>query len=168
MITLVFSAATNDTIAPKIVKFVHNYTAVFGGSVDLCCLAIGEPIPLIVWSRDNRILLPIAGEVKLKHEGILTLYNVTRQDAGIYICTAKNTIGMDYHTALLTVIDIRPSVVTLTTESTVLLSSIPPPFIPSSWDDGTYILVLLVIVYIITFIIVLFLTCIIYLSNRDY
>ena len=147
------SVVTNNIIAPKIVKFVHNYTAVLGGSVDLCCLAIGEPTPIIVWSRDSRILFPKAGEVKLKHEGILRLYNVTKKDAGIYICTAKNTIGMDYHTAILTVI--RPSVVT-------------PAFVPSSWDNGTYLLVLLSSLYIATIIIVLCLACIAYLSNRDY
>ena len=158
-------ATTNDTIAPKIIKFVHNYTAVLGGSVDLSCLAIGEPIPLIMWSRGSRILSPRAGEVKLKHERILTLRNVKRNDAGIYVCTAKNTIGMDNYAVILTVI--KPSVVIPTTKS-IVLSSTTPTFVPSSWDDGTYLLVLLVTVYIITLIVALCLMCVIHLLTRNY
>ncbi|EDO27477.1 predicted protein, partial [Nematostella vectensis] len=53
-------------------------------SVTLQCHASGDPAPNITWSHEG---------APLEHNGsILTLYNVTRREAGSYECKADNGI----------------------------------------------------------------------------
>uniref|UniRef100_A0A8C8S4Q0 Heparan sulfate proteoglycan 2 n=1 Tax=Pelusios castaneus TaxID=367368 RepID=A0A8C8S4Q0_9SAUR len=69
-------------------------TVKVGKSISLDCLGIGEPRPLVRWSRlgvrqkiEHQTLLP------LESQAVLQISAAKPEDAGTYICTAQNSIG---------------------------------------------------------------------------
>ena len=72
----------------------------------ITCTATGSPVPDIVWLNidesvvDNNRLIPGSAVAT----GVGSLFNVSlsmiigRNDAGVYTCTANNSIGYDNHT----------------------------------------------------------------------
>ncbi|XP_018898204.1 lachesin isoform X2 [Bemisia tabaci] len=61
-----------------------------GASIILECPAEGNPVPKITWSRKNNNLR----NDMMNYEGrTLKIENVSRHDAGIYVCTADNKVG---------------------------------------------------------------------------
>ncbi|XP_065840078.1 neural cell adhesion molecule 1-like [Oscarella lobularis] len=73
---------------PQIVTHPENVTAVAGERVELVCDAIGKPPLIMSWlKRTSR------GDVEISRNRILAYEAVTKRQAGIYICVAKNTNG---------------------------------------------------------------------------
>ena len=93
-------------------------------NVTITCTANGEPAPRITWSKavDK---FPYSRAVKRKGE--LALYNVTRNDGGVYICKAENILGTSADTVLLVIFSrlqfkfIPPKILTPILGSTVRL-----------------------------------------------
>ncbi|XP_051963969.1 fibroblast growth factor receptor 1-A-like isoform X1 [Xyrauchen texanus] len=94
-----------------------NRTAVVGSDVEFECKVFSDPQPHIQWlkhievngSRDGPDGLPYVRI--LKHSGVnssdtqvLTLYNVTEEESGEYICRVSNYIGQANQSAWLNVI----------------------------------------------------------------
>ena len=66
-------------------------------NVTIACTATGQPLPSVTWSKSVGSLPADRTEVM---NGSLTIYSVTRKDAGIYICKAENILGSAMNTAL--------------------------------------------------------------------
>uniref|UniRef100_A0A7N8WHX6 Fibroblast growth factor receptor n=1 Tax=Mastacembelus armatus TaxID=205130 RepID=A0A7N8WHX6_9TELE len=101
-----------------------NRTAVVGSDVEFECKVFSDPQPHIQWlkhievngSRFGPDGLPYVRI--LKHSGVnssdaqvLTLYNVTEEESGEYICKVSNYIGEANQSAWLTVIKYEPTAV---------------------------------------------------------
>uniref|UniRef100_A0A8C4UI32 Obscurin n=1 Tax=Falco tinnunculus TaxID=100819 RepID=A0A8C4UI32_FALTI len=66
-----------------------------GKDATLSCQIIGNPVPVVSWEKDK---LPVqsGGRFKTTEDGDLyrlTIYDLSLEDSGQYICRAKNTIG---------------------------------------------------------------------------
>ncbi|XP_078367563.1 roundabout homolog 3-like [Oculina patagonica] len=66
-------------------------------NVTIACTATGQSLPSITWSKAVGSLTEVRTKVM---NGTLTIYNVTRKDAGTYICNAENILGSATNTAL--------------------------------------------------------------------
>ncbi|XP_028967132.1 lachesin [Galendromus occidentalis] len=62
-----------------------------GKNATLECFARGQPKPRISWRRENNNLLPTGGSVY--RGNVLHIFNVTKNDRGIYYCIAENQVG---------------------------------------------------------------------------
>ncbi|XP_044043065.1 obscurin-like protein 1a [Siniperca chuatsi] len=84
--------------APRVLGYPRPVVALCGTDVILRCQIDGDPRPDVIWERKNIQILS-EGHYKLTEEGkayLLTITGVTLQDAGQYICKAKNSIGETY------------------------------------------------------------------------
>uniref|UniRef100_A0A7N6BYT0 receptor protein-tyrosine kinase n=1 Tax=Anabas testudineus TaxID=64144 RepID=A0A7N6BYT0_ANATE len=102
-----------------------NQTAVVGSNVEFVCRVFSDPQPHIQWLKhitvngsregpDGHPYVLILKDTGLnttdKEIQVLTLRNVTLDDAGEYSCLAGNSIGVSHHSAWLTVVeDLPPS-----------------------------------------------------------
>jgi len=68
-----------------------NYVVKKGKRVELKCKTSGNPPPEIHWSKEDGGLLPM-GQRTL-HSKQLIISSVSREDGGIYTCTASNGVG---------------------------------------------------------------------------
>ncbi|XP_014883927.1 fibroblast growth factor receptor 1-A isoform X1 [Poecilia latipinna] len=102
-----------------------NRTAVVGSDVEFECKVFSDPQPHIQWLKHIEVNGSRVGPDGLpyvrilKHSGVnssdaqmLTLYNVTEEEGGEYICKVSNYIGEANQSAWLTVIKYDPSAVT--------------------------------------------------------
>lgn len=91
--------------APRVLGYPRPVVAQTGDDATLRCLIDGDPRPDVVWEHKNVQILS-EGHYKLSEDGkayLLTITGVTIQDAGKYICKAKNSIGETYAAASLKV-----------------------------------------------------------------
>lgn len=91
--------------APRVLGHPRPVVTQYGSVATLRCLIDGNPRPDVIWERKNVQILP-GGHYKLSEDGkayLLTITGVTMQDAGQYICKAKNSIGETYAAASLKV-----------------------------------------------------------------
>lgn len=77
-------------------------TAEEGENVRLLCKAGGQPTPMITWSKIDGQLLTSKTTV---FDGSLTIIKVTKEDSGMYSCTARNLVGQDSASVQVKVID---------------------------------------------------------------
>lgn len=76
-----------------------------GSDATLRCLIDGDPHPDVIWERKN-VQIASGGRYVLSEDGkayLLTITGVSEQDAGQYICKAKNSVGETYAAASLKV-----------------------------------------------------------------
>uniref|UniRef100_A0A3Q3NG69 Obscurin like cytoskeletal adaptor 1a n=1 Tax=Mastacembelus armatus TaxID=205130 RepID=A0A3Q3NG69_9TELE len=91
--------------APRVLGYPRPVVAKCGTDATLRCQIIGDPRPDVIWERKNVQILS-EGRHMLKEEGkayMLIITGVTQQDAGQYICKARNNIGETYAAASLKV-----------------------------------------------------------------
>ncbi|KAM9327865.1 obscurin-like protein 1a [Pholidichthys leucotaenia] len=91
--------------APRVLGYPRPVTAQCGEDATLRCQIGGDPRPDVIWERKNIQILS-EGRYKLSEDGkayLLTISGVTQQDAGQYICKARNSIGETYAAASLKV-----------------------------------------------------------------
>ncbi|XP_028314267.1 fibroblast growth factor receptor 1-A isoform X3 [Gouania willdenowi] len=101
-----------------------NRTAVVGSDVEFECKVFSDPQPHIQWLKHIEVNGSRVGPDGLpyvrvlKHSGVnssdaqvLTLYNVTEEDSGEYICKVSNYIGEANQSAWLTVTKYEPTAI---------------------------------------------------------
>lgn len=91
--------------APRVLGYPRPVVAQCGTDATLRCQIGGDPRPDVIWERKNVQILT-EGRYKLSEDGkayLLTITGVTEQDAGQYICKARNSIGETYAAASLKV-----------------------------------------------------------------
>ncbi|XP_070560391.1 basement membrane-specific heparan sulfate proteoglycan core protein-like isoform X2 [Ptychodera flava] len=97
-VVLYVQAAPRVTVSPEIRTSAVGATAIF------TCIANGSPVPDVYWYRPS-------GDLPLNHRvenGILTIPQVSRADAGSYICRAANRQGSKEFLATLNVGEMIP------------------------------------------------------------
>ena len=69
-----------------------------GQNLTLTCIASGDPLPEVTWSKMGQALrlFNVTGPV-------LHLVNITREDVGSYKCTARNKVGEAFRTAVVNI-----------------------------------------------------------------
>lgn len=93
--------------APRVLGYPRPVLVKRGTDAVLKCQIGGDPQPDVIWERKNEPILP-EGRYRITQDGkVYTLYisGVTKEDAGQYICKAKNNIGETYAAATLKVED---------------------------------------------------------------
>ena len=105
------------TVSPSIVDPVNNITTAVineSNSTEIICEAIGYPPPTVVWSRTNgtlsdRVSVSDSVSVPTGYGNVtrvrvnLTITNVSREDTGVYMCSANNSVGDDERIVNITV-----------------------------------------------------------------
>ena len=65
-----------------------------GTDVTLRCEASGNPTPVMSWEKDGEEIIPTENLIEISTNGsLLTIRNVTTDNAGWYTCTASNKVG---------------------------------------------------------------------------
>ncbi|XP_072421818.1 hemicentin-1-like isoform X1 [Chiloscyllium punctatum] len=82
-------------VPPKIHLSHHLLKVIVGQSIDLPCLAHGDPTPKIRWYKDDEALLQGATDSLDGPDGSINIADVELSDAGIYRCEATNNAGHD-------------------------------------------------------------------------
>ena len=75
--------------APKVTVTPQKSRIKTGESAEFTCIASGSPSPKLSWRKFNGSL-PVSGTMR---GGVLSIANVTQEDAGIYLCEASNVEG---------------------------------------------------------------------------
>ncbi|XP_046886415.1 obscurin-like protein 1a isoform X2 [Hypomesus transpacificus] len=91
--------------APRVLGYPRPVIVKPGTDATLKCQIDGDPRPEVVWERKTVAIVP-EGRYRISEEGkayILTICGVTLQDAGQYICKARNCVGETYAAATLKV-----------------------------------------------------------------
>ena len=100
--TATIASPLNDTIVRE------------GNTTTVICEAFGYPPPTVVWNRINEILsdrVSVSDSVSVptgygnvtRVSVNLTITNVSREDTGVYTCSANNSIGSDSSNVSITV-----------------------------------------------------------------
>nr|XP_020476185.1 obscurin-like protein 1 [Monopterus albus] len=90
---------------PRVLGYPRPVVAKCGTDATLRCQIDGDPHPDVIWERKN-VQIFSEGRYKISEEGkahMLVITRVTQQDAGQYICKARNSIGETYAAATLKV-----------------------------------------------------------------
>ncbi|XP_043991309.1 obscurin isoform X3 [Gambusia affinis] len=83
---------------PRFLTRPKAFTVGVGKDATLSCTVVGNPTPVITWEKDKLKLLS-GGRFKTVEDGDiyrLTIYDLTLEDSGQYMCRAKNNIGEAY------------------------------------------------------------------------
>ena len=83
---------------PLIVDITASHFLVKGQNTELRCSASGVPTPNVTWTGSGDEL------IEDQRFAVLSLNNVTKDDHGIYRCTANNSQGQKSATMNLTVV----------------------------------------------------------------
>ncbi|XP_053740002.1 obscurin isoform X2 [Synchiropus splendidus] len=84
--------------APRFLSRPKAFAVCVGKDASLSCTIVGSPTPLITWEKEKLKLTP-GGRFKTVEDGDvyrLTIYDLTLEDSGQYMCRAKNTVGEAY------------------------------------------------------------------------
>ncbi|XP_060900885.1 obscurin isoform X2 [Labrus mixtus] len=75
-----------------------SFSVCVGKDATLSCTIVGSPTPLITWEKE-KLKLTSGGRFKTVEDGNvyrLTIYDLTLEDSGQYMCRAKNNVGEAY------------------------------------------------------------------------
>ncbi|XP_040910986.1 obscurin isoform X7 [Toxotes jaculatrix] len=84
--------------APRFLTRPKAFSVCAGKDATLSCTIVGSPTPLITWEKD-KLKLMSGGRFKTVEDGDvyrLTIYDLTLDDSGQYMCRAKNSVGEAY------------------------------------------------------------------------
>ena len=96
------------------VNFVNNAIVREGNTITITCKAFGYPPPTVVWNKINGILsdrVSVSDSVSVptgygnvtRVSVNLTITSASREDTGVYTCSANNSIGSDSSNVTITV-----------------------------------------------------------------
>ncbi|KAK5984897.1 hypothetical protein GCK32_008606 [Trichostrongylus colubriformis] len=105
----VFVKVAEDQVAPVFEKELEDITTLTGKKLVLSCRAVGHPEPNLVWTKDGeRITTSRRVRLEFDDKGMseLHIHDCAAQDAGIYLCTATNTNGVQSTQCTLTVAEV--------------------------------------------------------------
>nr|XP_009687341.1 PREDICTED: contactin-6 isoform X2 [Struthio camelus australis] len=96
-----------------------------GGEVTIGCKPSASPRAAVKWKKGSEVLHQNK-RVSLLEDGSLTLYNITKSDAGVYTCIATNQFGVARNSGNLvvkerTVITLPPSNMDVTVGESIVL-----------------------------------------------
>ncbi len=113
------SAAATLTVhqKPRFEITPSNQQVKVGEDVEFVCRVNGDPKPSILWRRENGLHIPEDRSV-LRDDKSLRIFQVRREDAGTYVCQAKNEAGSVDASARLVVLS-PPSFTITPTDTTV-------------------------------------------------
>ncbi|KAM9349716.1 obscurin [Symphorus nematophorus] len=83
---------------PRFLTRPKAFSVCVGKDATLSCTIVGSPTPLITWEKD-KLKLTSGGRFKTVEDGDvyrLTIYDLTLEDSGQYMCRAKNNVGEAY------------------------------------------------------------------------
>lgn len=83
---------------PRFLTRPKAFSVCVGKDATLSCTVVGSPTPLITWEKD-KLKLKSGGRFKTVEDGDvyrLTIYELTLEDSGQYMCRAKNNVGEAY------------------------------------------------------------------------
>ena len=86
---------TAKQAAPEILSPLSDGIAECGKSLTLSCEVKGNPCPMIVWRKDNRII-GNTKDFRQTYQDVvakLQISDVHQEDGGIYECVARNVHG---------------------------------------------------------------------------
>ncbi|XP_053381213.1 hemicentin-1-like [Mercenaria mercenaria] len=99
-------ATVTVTVPPRFTTAPRNITVQLGSSVQLQCIADGDPVPTQRWTKDDRqLVLDNNMEVTLD-QSMLTITQIKETQFGKYTCTASNIAGTESVSAWLDIYDI--------------------------------------------------------------
>uniref|UniRef100_A0A8C6U7Z3 Obscurin, cytoskeletal calmodulin and titin-interacting RhoGEF b n=1 Tax=Neogobius melanostomus TaxID=47308 RepID=A0A8C6U7Z3_9GOBI len=84
--------------APRFLTRPKTCSMCTGKDATLSCTVVGSPTPLITWEKD-KLKLKSGGRFKTLEDGDvyrLTIYELSLEDSGQYMCRAKNNVGEAY------------------------------------------------------------------------
>uniref|UniRef100_A0A668A7J7 Obscurin, cytoskeletal calmodulin and titin-interacting RhoGEF b n=1 Tax=Myripristis murdjan TaxID=586833 RepID=A0A668A7J7_9TELE len=84
--------------APRFLTRPKAFAVCVGKDATLSCTIVGSPTPLITWEKE-KLKLTSGGRFKTVEDGDvyrLTIYDLTLEDSGQYMCRAKNSVGEAY------------------------------------------------------------------------
>ncbi|KAM9719651.1 obscurin isoform 26-T27 [Menidia menidia] len=84
--------------APRFLTRPKAFSVCVGKDATLSCTIVGSPTPLITWEKE-KLKLTSGGRFKTVEDGDvyrLTIYDLTLDDSGQYMCRAKNNVGEAY------------------------------------------------------------------------
>ena len=79
-------------VPPSLTATMETVISLLGQSAELECVAMGNPPPVISWSRGPQTL-PGSDQRLSQLSGLLRVTMVTLDDEGVYTCTAVNSVG---------------------------------------------------------------------------
>ncbi|XP_070578826.1 papilin-like isoform X2 [Ptychodera flava] len=138
-----------DASPASIIPGPSDITVDSGNTIRLSCAASGVPEPRVTWRMGARTIDQLGKEHFVESsDGVLTIYDISSQDAGVYACTAFNGLGQPavyrVFVTVLVPVEIRggQSVVTTSVGKSVTLechaTGIPKPTI--EWHKGNILL----------------------------
>ncbi|KAK7123436.1 hypothetical protein R3I93_021760 [Phoxinus phoxinus] len=83
---------------PRFLTRPKAFSLSVGRDASLSCTIVGNPVPVVTWEKE-KLLLSAGGRFKTVDDGDvyrLTIYDLTLEDSGQYMCRAKNTVGEAY------------------------------------------------------------------------
>ncbi|CAK6957615.1 obscurin [Scomber scombrus] len=83
---------------PRFLTRPKAFSVCVGKDATLSCTIVGSPTPLITWEKE-KLKLTSGGRFKTVGDGDvyrLTIYDLTLDDSGQYMCRAKNSVGEAY------------------------------------------------------------------------
>ncbi|KAM7400475.1 hypothetical protein PAMA_004929 [Pampus argenteus] len=84
--------------APRFLTRPKAFSVCAGKDATLSCTIVGSPTPLITWEKE-KLKLTSGSRFKTVEDGDvyrLTIYDLTLDDSGQYMCRAKNNVGEAY------------------------------------------------------------------------
>ena len=84
-------------VFPRFVKTPSDVTVRAGTTARLECAAVGQPPPEVAWTKDGGYDFPAARERRMHvmpSDDVFFIVDATREDQGVYSCTARNDAGM--------------------------------------------------------------------------
>uniref|UniRef100_A0A3B1IMM5 Obscurin, cytoskeletal calmodulin and titin-interacting RhoGEF n=1 Tax=Astyanax mexicanus TaxID=7994 RepID=A0A3B1IMM5_ASTMX len=84
--------------APRFLTRPKAFSLSVGRDATLSCTVVGTPVPAVTWEK-GKLHICTGGRFKTAEDGDvyrLTIYDLTLDDSGQYMCRAKNTVGEAY------------------------------------------------------------------------